>query len=96
MKAKPRIVVKKRIFRFDKTKRRARAEVHDLRVLQKFVDFISNLFADKVYKDERTEREFKEHGVLICTPDKKKKTRKFMKSAKADFGQNLCHQSGSR
>ena len=47
---------------------------HDLRVLQEFEGkIIGNLFADKAYKDEKTERDFKDHGVIICTPDKKRK-----------------------
>lgn len=46
----------------------------DLRVLQEFGDkIVSNVFADKAYKDEFTERKFKENGVVLCTPDKKKK-----------------------
>ena len=50
------------------------ATEHDLRVLQEFEGkIIGNLFADKAYKDEKTEREFKAQGVIICTPDKKKK-----------------------
>ena len=50
------------------------AAEHDLRVLQEFEGkIIGNLFADKAYKDEKTERQFKEDGVIICTPDKKRK-----------------------
>lgn len=50
------------------------AAEHDLRVLQELEGkIIGNLFADKAYKDEKTEREFKEQEVIICTPDKKSK-----------------------
>jgi len=50
------------------------AAEHDLRVLQELEGKINgNLFADKAYKDRETERKFKEQGVIICTPDKKKK-----------------------
>ena len=50
------------------------ATEHDLRVLQEFAEkIVGNVFADKACKDEKTEREFKEQGVIICTPDKKKK-----------------------
>jgi hypothetical protein len=46
----------------------------DLRVLQEFKGkIVGNVFGDKAYKDEKTEQEFKEQGVIICTPDKKKK-----------------------
>lgn len=46
----------------------------DLRVLQDFAGkIIGNVFADKAYKDEKTEQEFKTQEVIICTPDKKKK-----------------------
>lgn len=50
------------------------AAEHDLRVLQEFKDkIVGNLFADKAYKDETTERELQGNGVILCTPDKKKK-----------------------
>lgn len=50
------------------------ATEHDLRVLQEFAEkIVGNVFADKAYQDETTERAFKEQGVIICTPDKKKK-----------------------
>ena len=40
--------------------------------MQEFEDqIIGNVFADKAYKDEDTERKFKEQGVMLCTPDKK-------------------------
>jgi len=47
---------------------------HDLRVLQEFEGkILGNAFADKAYTDGYTERGFKEKGVIICTPDKKRK-----------------------
>lgn len=50
------------------------AAEHDLRVLQEFEGkIIGNVFADKAYKDGFTERSFKEHGTVLCTPDKKTK-----------------------
>ena len=50
------------------------AAEHDLRVLQELEGYlIGNIFADKAYKDTETERRFKEQGVNLCTPDKKKK-----------------------
>lgn len=50
---------------------------HDLRVLEELEGkILGNLFADKAYKDQETERRFKEQGVMICTPDKKKKNQK--------------------
>ena len=50
------------------------AAEHDLRVLQELEGkIVGNLFADKAYKDQETERRFTEQGVIICTPDKKKK-----------------------
>lgn len=46
----------------------------DLRVLQEFEGkIVGNVFGDKAYKDEKTEEKFKADGVIICTPDKKKK-----------------------
>ena len=45
----------------------------DLRVLQAFDGkIVGNVFGDKACQDEQTERQFKAHGVMICTPDKKK------------------------
>jgi DDE family transposase len=50
------------------------AAEHDLRVLQELEGYlIGNIFADKAYKDTETEHRFKEQGVNLCTPDKKKK-----------------------
>jgi Transposase DDE domain len=50
------------------------AAEHDLRVLQELEGCVfGNVFADKAYKDRETELKFKEQGVIICTPDKKKK-----------------------
>lgn len=50
------------------------ATEHDLRVLQEFEDqIIGTVFADKAYKDGHTERKLKEKGVILCTPDKKRK-----------------------
>jgi hypothetical protein len=52
------------------------AAEHDLRVLQELEGKISgNVFADKAYKDRETELKFKEQGVILCTPDKKKKNK---------------------
>ena len=46
----------------------------DLRVLQELEGkTVGNIFADKAYKDWETEGRFKQQGVIICTPDKKKK-----------------------
>lgn len=50
------------------------AAEHDLRVLEELEGHIvGNLFADKAYQDQDTERSFTEQGVIICTPDKKRK-----------------------
>ena len=51
-----------------------RASEHDLPVLQAMRGkTVGNLFADKAYQDQITEREWAEQGVIICTPDKKRK-----------------------
>ena len=51
-----------------------RASEPDLRILQEFEGkIVGNVFGDKAYKDEKTEQDFREEGVMICTPDKKKK-----------------------
>jgi len=51
-----------------------RASEHDLPVLQAMTGKTAgNLFADKAYQDQITEREWAEQGVIICTPDKKRK-----------------------
>jgi hypothetical protein len=51
-----------------------KASEHDLPVLQGFEGkTVGNLFADKAYKDQITEREWAAQGVIICTPDKKTK-----------------------
>ena len=56
----------------------------DLRVLQEFEGkIVGNVFGDKAYKDEKTEREFKEQGVIICTPDKKKKNQEVYEVGKS-------------
>lgn len=50
------------------------ATTHDLRVLDELKDdIIGNVFADKAYKDTTTERQLRGTGVILCTPDKKKK-----------------------
>lgn len=50
------------------------ASEHDLPVLQELKDTIrGNLYADKAYKDQTTEQELAKNGVIICTPDKKRK-----------------------
>ncbi len=42
------------------------ASVHDLRVLQEFEGkVVGNLFADKAYQDQLTEREFEKDRVII-------------------------------
>ncbi len=52
----------------------SRASAHDLPVLQGWAGKRAGiLFADKAYKDQITEREWAERGVIICTPDKKTK-----------------------
>lgn len=49
------------------------ASAHDLPVLQGIQDKIWGvLYGDKAYKDQTTERELKQKGVIICTPDKKR------------------------
>jgi len=51
-----------------------KASEHDLPVLQDFEGkTMGNLFADKAYQDQTTERIWAEQGVIICTPDKKRK-----------------------
>jgi hypothetical protein len=51
-----------------------KASEHDLPVLQGFEGkTVGNLFADKAYRDQRTEQVWAENGVIICTPDKKRK-----------------------
>lgn len=51
-----------------------RASEHDLPVLQAMRGkTVGNLFADKACQDQITEREWAEQGVIICTPDKKKR-----------------------
>ena len=51
-----------------------KASAHDLPVLQAMSGKTAgNLFADKAYQDQTTEREWAENGVIICTPDKKTK-----------------------
>jgi len=51
-----------------------KASAHDLPVLQGLVGKTSGIiFADKAYQDQLTEREWAENGVIICTPDKKRK-----------------------
>jgi ABC-type microcin C transport system permease subunit YejE len=60
------------------------AAEHDLRVLQEFEGkIVGNLFAGKAYKDEQTEQKFKEQGVIICTPDKKKKNTEVYEAKKS-------------
>lgn len=52
----------------------SRASAHDLPVLQGLAGKTAGiLFADKAYKDQATERQWAEQGVIICTPDKKTK-----------------------
>ncbi len=71
-----------------------RASEHDLPVLQAMRGkTVGNLFADKAYQDQITEREWAEQGVIICTPDKTnvQRTQKSTKSEKADYGQGLYH-----
>lgn len=56
----------------------------DLRVLQEFEGkIIGNVFGDKAYKDEKTEREFKAQDVIICTPDKKQKNQEVYEVGKS-------------
>ena len=51
-----------------------KASEHDLPVLQGCEGkIVGNLFGDKAYKDQITERVWAEKGVIICTPDKKRK-----------------------
>lgn len=51
-----------------------KASEHDLPVLQAMSGKTAgNLFADKAYNDQTTEREWATQGVIICTPDKKQK-----------------------
>lgn len=60
------------------------AAEHDLRVLKEFEGkIVGNLFADKAYKDEQTKQKFKEQGVIICTPDKKKKNTEVYEAGKS-------------
>ena len=50
------------------------ATTHDLRVLQEIKEqIVGRVFADKAYKDETTEQELQNNGVMLCTPDKKNK-----------------------
>ncbi len=50
------------------------ASGHDLPVLQEFRGKTGGIiFADKAYQDQLTEREWAAQGVIICTPDKKRK-----------------------
>ena len=52
------------------------ASEHDLPVLQTLEGKgVGILFADKAYQDQITEREWAENGVIICTPDKKRKNK---------------------
>ena len=51
-----------------------KASAHDLPVLQALAGKTSGvIFADKAYQDQLTEREWAAQGVIICTPDKKRK-----------------------
>lgn len=51
-----------------------KASEHDLPVLQAFEGKTrGNLFADKAYQDQPTEQAWAAKGVIICTPDKKRK-----------------------
>ncbi len=52
----------------------ARASEHDLPVMQGFEGKTAGiLFADKAYQDRITEQDWAAQGVLLCTPDKKRK-----------------------
>ncbi len=51
-----------------------KASEHDLPVLQGFEGKTAgNLFADKAYQDQTSEQKWATQGVIICTPDKKRK-----------------------
>lgn len=61
-----------------------KASEHDLPVLKDFEGKTAgNLFADKAYKDQTTEREWASLGVIICTPDKKSRNPEIY-----EFGKN--------
>ena len=50
------------------------ASVHDLPILEELHGTVwGNLFADKAYQDRWTTQEFEKQGVILCTPDKKRK-----------------------
>lgn len=60
------------------------ASVFDLQVLEELQGAIlGNLFADKAYKDASLEREFETGGVVVCTPDKKKKQQEVYEAGKS-------------
>ncbi len=50
------------------------ATTHDLRVLQEIKEqIVGQVVADQADQDETTEQELRNNGVILCTPDKKKK-----------------------
>jgi hypothetical protein len=50
----------------------------------------------KAYQDQETERNFTEQGVIICTPDKKKKNQEVYEVGQVDSGHGLFRQFGNR
>lgn len=62
----------------------SKASEHDLPVLQTMVGASGgNLFADKAYQDQITEREWAIYGGILCTPDKKRKNKEVYEVGKS-------------
>ncbi len=75
----------------------SKASDHDLPVLQGFEGKTAgNLFADKAYQDQTTERRWADQGVIICTPDKKRKNTEVYEVGKSGWWSRLSRQCGSQ